>query len=126
MNQPSLGPIQLTERIQSIDVLRGFALMGILGINIQGFSMPWSTVEANPASYGDMNGINFIVWLFTYLFVNMKMMNIFSMLFGAGLVIMTLRCEQRGQSSFYIYYRRTFILLLIGAIHCYLIWDGDI
>lgn len=126
MAQSLTTPVPQSDRIQSIDVLRGFVLMGILVINIHGFSMPWSVVEGNPASYGDLTGINFFVWLISFLFFNEKMMNIFSMLFGAGLVIMTTRADQKNAKTFLLYYRRTFILLVVGMIHAYLISDVDI
>ncbi len=119
-------PVSESNRIESIDVLRGFALLGILVININSFGMPWATVDANPVSYGDMSGCNILVWFISTLFFKIKMMNIFAMLFGAGLVLMTSRMDQGGASSWKIYYRRSLILLFFGAIHSYLIWDGDI
>ncbi|MDX9752342.1 MAG: DUF418 domain-containing protein [bacterium] len=123
--KPSLS-VSNSERIRSIDVLRGFALLGILIINIQGFSMPWTAAESNPASYGDLSGLNYFTWLLTYLFANMKMMNLFSMLFGASLVLLATRLEEKGFNPLWIYYRRIFILLCIGLVHAYLLWDGDI
>jgi uncharacterized protein len=119
-------PVTQQERIQSIDVIRGFALMGILVINIQGMAMPWTAVEGNPASYGDLSGVNFVVWLIASLFFYMKMVNIFSMLFGVGLIIMCERWEARNATTLPFYYRRNFMLLLIGTFHAYLVWDGDI
>ena len=54
------------------------------------------------------------------------MMTIFSMLFGAGLVLMDQRAASRGASVRGVYYRRVLWLLVIGLIHAYLIWSGDI
>ncbi len=118
-------PTQLSQRIVAIDTLRGFALLGILVMNIQGFSMP-SVAYDNPSMYGDLTGINWIVWLLSHVLTDLKMMNIFSMLFGAGIVLFTERLEQRDVKPLPIHYRRTFWLLIIGLVHAYLIWHGDI
>ena len=64
--------------------------------------------------------------MFNYLFFEMKMMTLFSMLFGAGLVLMGERSDQRGASLRGVYYRRCLWLLVIGLVHSYLIWFGDI
>ena len=69
-------------RIASIDVLRGFAVLGILLINIQTFSMIESAY-VNPTAYGEFAGVNAVVWGFTRLFADQKFMTLFSMLFGA-------------------------------------------
>jgi len=125
MNQISVGPTTETDRIQSIDVLRGFVVLGILAMNIRGFSSPWITY-LNPASYGDLKGVNFLVWLFTDIFANMKFLNIFSMLYGAGILLLTERLEKRHQCPMKYHYVRSAILLLFGIMHYILIWDGDI
>ncbi len=119
------NPTQLSQRIVAIDMLRGFALLGILVMNIQGFSMP-SVAYDNPTMHGDLTGINWVVWLLSHMLTDLKMMNIFSMLFGAGIVLFTDRLEQRGVKPLPIHYRRTFWLLIIGLVHAYLIWQGDI
>jgi uncharacterized protein len=112
-------------RIESIDVLRGFALLGILIVNIQSFSM----IEAayfNPTAYGDLTGANYAVWLATHLLADQKMMTIFSMLFGAGIVLMASGREATGRSPAAAHYRRMLVLLGFGMLHAYLIWYGDI
>jgi len=119
------SPISPSERIVALDVLRGLAILGILMMNIQSFSM----VEAayiNPSAYGDLTGINKWVWILSHIFANQKFMTIFSILFGAGIVLMTSRIEAKGGSSAGLHYRRTFWLILIGLIHAYLLWHGDI
>jgi len=120
-----LAPIDLTERVESLDVLRGFAVMGILIMNIQSFAMV-DPAYFNPTVYGDFTGINFGVWLFSHLFADMKFITIFSMLFGAGIVLMCRRVEQRGDSPAGVHYRRSFWLLLFGLAHAYLLWRGDV
>ena len=71
-------------------------------------------------------GANRWVWLAGHLFADLKMMAIFSMLFGAGIVLMTTRQESKGLGTCGVHYRRMGWLLLIGLIHAYLIWPGDI
>ena len=106
-------------------MLRGVAVLGILALNIQAFAMP-STAYMNPTAYGDLTGVNYWVWYFTHLLGEMKFWGIFSMLFGAGVLIMTTRCEQTGRSPAGVHYRRMGWLLLIGLMHAHLIWYGDI
>ena len=79
-------PVAPSQRIVAIDVLRGFALLGILIINIQSFSMPWAAYF-NPTAYGDFEGANFLVWYVTNLLFEAKFMTIFSVLFGAGICV---------------------------------------
>ncbi len=119
------GPVTQAERIDSLDVLRGFALLGILVMNIMSFSMPFSAYF-NPTSFGDLTGANYWVWFFSHLLFDQKFMTIFSMLFGAGIIIFTTRAAERGRSPAALHYRRSFWLLVIGAVHAYLLWYGDI
>ena len=118
-------PTQLSERIVSLDVLRGFAILGILIMNIQSFSMI-GAAYLNPTAYGDLTGLNKWVWMLSHVFADMKFMTIFSMLFGAGVVLFTERLKGKGINSLAIHYRRTFWLLVLGLAHAYLLWYGDI
>jgi len=118
-------PTQLSERIVSLDVLRGFAILGILIMNIQSFSMI-GAAYLNPMAYGDLTGANKWVWMLSHVFADMKFMTIFSMLFGAGVVLFTERLRNKGINSLAIHYRRTFWLLVLGLVHAYLLWYGDI
>jgi len=120
-----LTPIDPHERIASIDVLRGVALCGILTINIWFFALP-EVVSSNPSRYGGWDAANQTVWMVVHLLCEQKMMSIFSMLFGAGLIVMDRRSTARGRSLIGIYYRRTFWLLMFGLAHAYLLWMGDI
>lgn len=119
------GPVTARERIQSIDVMRGVALLGILAMNIQDFSMI-GAAYMNPTAYGDLHGLNFSVWLVCALFADLKFMSIFSMLFGAGILLMTSRIEASGRRAGAIHYRRMGWLILFGCLHGYLLWSGDI
>jgi uncharacterized protein len=100
-------------------------VLGILAMNIQAFSMI-SATYFNPSAYGDLAGANEWVWRLTHILVDMKFMAIFSMLFGAGIVLMTERAESRGRSLTGIHYRRMAWLILFGLLHAHLLWYGDI
>ena len=121
----TLEPVQQKERIGSLDVLRGFALLGILLVNIGSFSMP-SAAYFNPSAYGSLEGIDGIAWRTAHLLADFKFMAIFSMLFGAGIVLMWQRAEARAEGSAGIHYRRMFWLIIFGLLHAHLLWYGDI
>ncbi|MEO1049317.1 MAG: DUF418 domain-containing protein [Bacteroidota bacterium] len=114
-----------TERIISLDVIRGFAILGILLMNIQSFSMI-GQAYLNPMAYGDMTGLNKWVWILSHTLADQKFMSIFSMLFGASIIMITQNQERKTGQSFSAHYRRNFWLLIIGLIHAYLFWYGDI
>jgi uncharacterized protein len=119
------GPVAPSERILALDVLRGFAVLGILIMNVQSMAMI-SAAYINPTAYGDLSGINWWVWAWSHLFADQKFMTIFSILFGAGVLLVAARAEAAGRSPFRIHGRRIFWLLLIGLAHAYLLWFGDI
>jgi len=118
-------PTQHNERIVSLDVLRGFAILGLLPINIQVFSMI-GMAYMNPASYGNFEGINKVIWILGHLLFDLKFMSIFSILFGAGIILFTERLKLKGIKSLGIHYRRTLWLMIFGFAHAYLLWGGDI
>jgi len=119
------GPVAGAERIDSIDKLRGIAVAGILVMNIYAFAMSMTAYQ-NPLAWGGTEWYNLGTWFFTHIFFDQKFLPIFSMLFGAGLVMMASRAEAKGVKYGGIWYQRSFWLLLIGAAHGYLIWFGDI
>jgi uncharacterized protein len=119
------GPVQGDERFVSLDMLRGVAVLGILVMNIYGFAMPF-IAYANPLIMGGTELHNLGTWFVTHIFFDQKFLSVFAMLFGAGMILMTERAEARDARPARIYYRRQFWLLLIGAVHGYLIWFGDI
>ena len=125
VNGNGFGPITSNERFVSIDVLRGVAVLGILVMNIYAFAMPL-VAYSNPLALGGTEPHNIGTWFFTHILFDQKFLSIFAMLFGAGLVVMSTRADSRGAQFGRIYYRRQFWLLLIGAIHGYFIWMGDI
>lgn len=113
------------ERIVSIDVLRGVAVLGILIMNIQNFSMI-GAAYINPTAYGDLTGLNKWVWIISHVFASEKFMSIFSILFGAGVLLFTDRALAKGRKASAFHYRRMLWLFVFGMIHAYLIWSGDI
>ena len=120
-----LVPTDQASRIDSLDLLRGFALLGILIVNIQGVAMV-SANYSNPSAFGSLEGINYWAWWVMHVLFEFKVMSIFSMLFGAGMVLMSERAWAKGSRGIGIHYRRMFWLLIIGLVHAYLIWYGDI
>ncbi len=122
-------PVRAAQRIGSIDVLRGFALLGILLINVTGFGLPIAAMH-NPTIAGGDSGINLGVWVANELFVNGALYALFSMLFGAGVILLTTgkpSTTDAGLTIADIYYRRTILLILFGVIHAYLmLMRGDI
>jgi uncharacterized protein len=125
MTAHPVGPLQTPERHEAIDLLRGFGVLGILMINIQLFSMPFA-MSVNPTALGDRGTFDFAIWVASHLFFDQKFMTIFSLLFGAGILIMTSRAENRSGRSAALHYRRMLWLLVFGLLHAYLIWYGDI
>lgn len=125
MTARAAKPVEAGGRIASLDVLRGFALLGILVMNIQIFAMP-SAAYQNPTAFGDLTGINLGVWAFAYVFFSQKFLTLFSMLFGAGVCLFADRIEARGGRPATWHYRRMGWLLAFGLAHAYLLWAGDI
>ncbi len=121
----SAAPTPPSERIISLDVLRGIAVLGILLINVRVFSMPERTL-LNPTIYGDFTGVNYYAWLVGHVFAEGKFITLFSALFGAGIVLFIESKERKGQPALPLHYRRTAWLIAIGMAHAYLLWYGDI
>src|SRR5215213_435896 len=123
MSQNQIGPIALPERIEVLDVLRGLAVCGILIGNVQWFSgygmMPPALAAQTP--YAD-RAAHFLV----HFFVEGKFYSIFSFLFGFGFALQISRARERGDLNASLFKRRLFWLLVIGLLHAYLLWAGDI
>lgn len=113
------------ERIEILDALRGFALFGILLANI----LVWSGwVLMTDAQRLALAGPDAVAWQyrFHHLLVDGKFYTLFSLLFGAGFALQISRLAARGADGLRIYRRRVLVLLGIGLVHSWLIWDGDI
>jgi uncharacterized protein len=124
---PAARPVLGSERVAAMDVLRGVAVLGILLMNIAGFAMPFAA-SFDPTLGGGHTGRNLQVWAIGAVLFEGKMRAIFSMLFGAGMLVLTTRLERRGLAAEAadVYYRRLLWLLAFGLIHAYFIWWGDI
>ena len=117
------APTPPAERIETLDVLRGFALHGILLMNILAFGLPFQAYF-DPTIDGAEQGLDFGVFLTVELFAEGAMRALFSMLFGAGVVI--LACGPNAKPAG-VYYRRQLWLLAFGLIDALvLLWTGDI
>ncbi len=117
------GPVKANARIENLDVLRGIAIMGILLINIWVFAMP-EAVLSKPDAFGPLEGANADAWRFVAVFGQLKFITLFSMLFGAGIVLMA--GDAREKSADARHKRRMLWLMLFGFIHMFFIWFGDI
>src|SRR3546814_2305641 len=123
MEAPSPAPP--VARITAIDTVRGFAVLGILIMNVVGMAMP-SAAYGDPRAYGGSGGADLIAWLAAFVIADGKMRGLFTMLFGASMAIVADRAAARGGSPAAVHYQRMAWLLVIGLAHAYLIWHGDI
>lgn len=126
-------PTPASRRIASLDVLRGFALLGILVLNIDTFGGPMPVHDvpigtAKPGFTGWHAGLDLVIFAVKWIVFEGKMRTLFSMLFGAGIILLTQRFEQRGEGrrGAKVYIRRNLWLLAFGLVHGILIWKGDI
>lgn len=117
-----LAPVAAKDRFESLDVLRGIAVLGILMVNIQAFAMVWPAYQ-NPTAHMDFTGINQTAWFVQHVFFEMKFITLFSAMFGAGIILMT---GDGPDSSTKVHYRRMLWLLAFGLVHAYALWFGDI
>jgi uncharacterized protein len=121
-----VGPITREERINSLDALRGFALLGILPANVLIFGM-YFAAGSDPTVSGGATGLNLASWVLFRILILGKMRCLFSMVFGASMILLTSRAEEHsGATAADIYYRRNLWLLLFGLAHAYLLFWGDI
>ncbi|OWK32233.1 DUF418 domain-containing protein [Sphingomonas mucosissima] len=105
--------------------MRGFAVMGILLLNIISFAMP-RYAYADPTFYGGASGANWWAWAITFVLAEGKMRGLFTMLFGASTILIAERTLASPGSPARRHYARMISLLAIGMVHAYLIWSGDI
>jgi uncharacterized protein len=120
-----LSPVSSTQRLETLDVLRGFALLGILAMNIRAMAAPMSAYMY-PYALFEYEGASRLAYLFTTVVFDLKMMGLFSMLFGAGVLLYANKRTDAGRPPHALWFRRMFILLGIGLLHAYFIWAGDI
>lgn len=114
-------------RIASLDAVRGFAVCGILLMNIVAMGLP-GYAYIDPTYWGDEGPLDLTVWQVNYLLADGKMRALFTMLFGASMLLILERAAARaeGQGPAETHYRRLFWLFVFGMIHAWFFWYGDI
>jgi uncharacterized membrane protein YeiB len=118
------APVASSERIQALDVVRGFALIGIFLMNVEFFNRPLSELGMGlPAT---ATGLDWWAGWFIYSFVQGKFWTMFSLLFGMGFAVMLTRAERAERNFIRPYLRRIAALAAFGALHHIFIWGGDI
>lgn len=114
-----------TDRIATLDLIRGVAVMGIFSVNVVAFAM----IEGayfNPGAYGGTTGAGRWLWALNLVLVDGKMRSLFSMLFGASMLLVIDRADAAGRNPAAVHLRRMLVLMSFGLIHFYFIWFGDI
>jgi len=119
----NLAPVQTTQREVFMDVLRGFAILGIFIANLNGFS--WYNGSAKATGPYLLPGADNTMSFLHQMFIEGKFYSIFSLLFGWGIALQFKRAEERGINALPTVRRRLFFMLLLGAVHL-LLWPGDI
>ena len=124
----AVTPVRKASRIESLDILRGIALLGILMMNITAFGQ-LHQAYSNPMADGGATGAN----LLSYVIINVgfegTMRGIFSLLFGAGIVLLTGRMEKAGNGimAAEVHFRRMLWMMVFGIVHwALLLWSGEI
>ncbi|MDB5453156.1 MAG: hypothetical protein JWO33_1734 [Caulobacteraceae bacterium] len=114
------------DRYVSIDAVRGFAVLGILLMNIVSMGLP-SFAYIDPTYYGGAEGPNLWTWATNFVVADGKMRTLFTMLFGASMVLIAERAERGSRlGPVQTHYRRSFWLFVIGIAHHVFLWIGDI
>jgi uncharacterized protein len=119
-----MQPVALGERIEAMDVLRGFALLGILLMNIEAIAGPLFAGMTGVDQ--SLRGADRSVDALIYIFVQGKFYTLFSLLFGMGFAVMMERAARAGRPFVRLYLRRTLALLAFGLVHALLVWAGDV
>jgi uncharacterized protein len=120
-------PVAESDRLHTLDVLRGAALLGILLMNIQLFGMPHAAY-ADLNLWGGREGANLWTFVAQWILFEGKMRAMFSIMFGVGIALFLERATGREDSvrAADLFARRMLWLMVFGAIHAWLIWYGDI
>lgn len=113
------------ERLTSLDLLRGVAILGILPMNILAFGLPMAAYQ-NPLALGPIAEGEWWSWRATHLLFDQRFMTIFAVMFGAGICLLESRPAGPGTTPRGRFYRRMAWLLPLGLLHAHLLWYGDI
>jgi uncharacterized protein len=111
------------ERIASLDTLRGLGVLGILAVNAAVVALPYAA-QVNPAAIGPVDPGSAGVWWTTHVLFERKFLTLFSMLFGASILLVGGEGEETGKNR--VLWRRLGWLAVIGAAHGAVVWYGDI
>ncbi|HEU4774604.1 MAG TPA: DUF418 domain-containing protein [Lysobacter sp.] len=125
MSTLETAPTPAADRLELLDALRGFALLGILLANVLAWSGWYMVDDAAKAVWAGEAAAQW-QYRFHHLLVDGKFYTLFSLLFGLGFALQLDRLTRRGHDGLRIYRRRVLVLLGIGLVHCCVIWDGDI
>jgi uncharacterized protein len=118
-------PRPAADRIVTLDVVRGVAVIGILFVNILSFALP-DTARLNPYAWGMQGPVDLWAYFATMVAFDGKMRGLFSFLFGASLLLVVDRAEAAGADPAAVHYRRMGWLFVLGLAHATLLWSGDI
>ena len=113
------------DRILTLDVIRGIAVMGIFSVNVVGMAMIQSAYFY-PPDFGFDAGYDKVMWTLNSIFVDGRFRSLFSILFGASMIVVIERAVAAGKKGWQVHYPRMIVLLLFGLAHYYLLWWGDI
>ena len=118
------GPVRESGRITSLDLIRGVAVLGILLMNAVYFKLG-SAPYFNLSAGGSETWLDWSVGIFGEVFVDQKFMGLFSLLFGAGMILFIDRASERGRRAVLLNLWRNALLLVIGILH-FTLWEGDV
>ncbi len=118
------SPVAPAERMLILDAIRGFALFGILMMNIEFFQRPIQALMLGFNS--EQSGLDYAVAWLSFTFIQGKFYTLFSLLFGLGFIVFIDRARQKGAAATALFRRRLWGLLAIGVVHLLFIWSGDI
>ena len=118
------GPVRESGRITSLDLIRGVAVLGILLMNAVYFglgSAPYFNLSAGPSQ----TPLDWAIGILGEVFVDQKFMGLFSLLFGAGMILFIDRASEKGRRAVLLNLWRNALLLVMGILHM-MLWEGDV
>lgn len=121
----AIAPVSAAERIDTLDFIRGLAVMGILAANIVAFGQPFDAYMYPAAFKTDPGDPGGWLWITQFVLIDGKMRGLFTLLFGAGMYLFMEKAWARGATRALQAWRLV-ILMAFGMIHFFLIWPGDI
>jgi uncharacterized protein len=121
----AIAPVSAGERIDTLDFIRGLAVMGILAANIVAFGQPFEAYMYPAAFLTDAGDPGGWMWIAQFILIDGKMRGLFTLLFGAGMYLFMEKAWARGATRKLQAWRLA-ILMVFGILHNFLIWPGDI